>query len=66
MLKLEVRELEAPGLDDNFRAAGFTLSTPDVGAICCVSGVTKSALTPDCSLRLLAGPVPESDGSSAP
>ena len=44
-------EFEAHRLDDNFHAAAFTRSTPDVGAIRCVSGVTKSALTPDCSTR---------------
>ena len=38
------------GLNDNFHAAEFTWSTPDVGAIPRVSGVTKSALTPVCWL----------------
>ena len=38
--------------DDNFHAAELLPSTPDVVAIPRVSGVTKSALTPACPLRL--------------
>ena len=44
-------------LDDKFHAAEFTRSTPDVGAIGCVSRVTKSALTPDCSRHRFAPPI---------